>query len=361
MLSSLRRRARIAAINMMTFTRVRRRGGFVIDRIEAPEVSTKPRKRISWRWWIAGGAVGGVLALILGGIALGWWAANQTLIASQQNSTEAPDAAPVIALESSMPDVRGLTQDEAAQVLADSGFAATIITFEDAPSGLPEGTVVMQSPVFGTAAPDAIVIGIATSTTMPPLTGADRQEAVATLSDLGVAVTVVFQYDAKATIGTVLSTSPAAGQPLGDTATVTLTTPGSSIALGELRRLDGDCRPTRQVVLRGTEYPSAVQCHADSEMSTTTWALGAKGDLFTATAGIDDDETPGTSATIELLADGAVIKTEKVAFGEPVKISSPMTGVIQLSVRVSAPAEVEIVLAGASIAGADAAIAELEQ
>lgn len=336
-------------------------GLFMSDTKDVPQKPAKPRKPISWKWWIAGSAAAFVLALVLGGVALGWWAANQTLVAGQQNTTDEPDAAPVIALESSMPDVRGLTQDEAAQVLADSGFAASIITFEEAPSGLPKGTVVVQSPVFGTPSPAAIVIGVAVPTTMPALTGRDRQEAVATLSDLGVAVTVVFQYDAKATIGTVLSTSPAAGEPLGDTATVTLTTTGSSIPLGDLRHLSGDCRTTGQVTLRGTEYASAVECHAEPEASTTTWSLGAKGDLFTAVAGIDDDAEPGTTATIEILADGAVVKTEQVTFGTPIDLSVPVTEVIQLSVRVTSPKEVEVVLAGAAVAGSDAAIAELEQ
>lgn len=331
------------------------------DTTGVPEKPVKPRKPINWRWWIVGGSTAAVLALVLGGVALGWWTANQTLIAGQQNTTDEPDAAPVVALASSMPDVRGLTQDEAAQVLADSGFAASIITFEDAPSGLPEGTVVVQSPVFGTPSPTAITLGVAVPTTMPALTGADRQEAVATLSDLGVGVTVVFQYDAKATLGTVLATLPAAGEALGDTATVTLATTGSSIALGDLRRLNGDCRATGQVTLRGTQYPSAVECYAEPEASTTTWSLAAKGDLFTATVGIDDDATPGTSATVEILADGAVVKAEQVTFGKPVEISVPVSGVIQLSVRVSSPAEVEVVLASASVAGTDAAIAELEQ
>lgn len=324
-------------------------------------LARRPRKPVNWKWWIAGGAVAAVLSLVLGGVALGWWAANQTLIAGQQNTTDEPDAVPVIALESSMPDVRGLTADEAAQVLADSGFAASTITFQDAPSGLPEGTVVAQSPVFGTPSPTTIVIGVAVPTTMPALVGADRQEAVATLSDLGVAVTVVFQYDAKATLGTVLSTAPAAGEALGDTATVILSTTGSSIALGDLRRLTGNCRSTGEVTLRGTGYPSAVECNAEPEAAMTTWSLGAKGDLFTATAGIDDDATPGTSATVEILADGAVVATTPVTFGKPVEISVPVTGVIQLSVRVSSPTEVKVVLAGATIAGSDAAIAELEQ
>lgn len=337
-------------------------GLFMSDAMGAPvEPAKNLRKPIYWKWWIAGGAATAVLALILGGVALGWWAANQTLVAGQQNTIDESDAGQIITLESSMPDVRGLTQDDAAQVLADSGFAASIITFEDAPSGLPEGTVVVQSPVFGTSSPTQIVIGVAVRTTMPTLNGVDRQEAVATLSDLGVAVTVDFRYDADATLGTVLTTSPAPGEPLGDTATVTLSTSGSSVALGDLRRLTGNCRTTGEVTIRGTDYPSAVECYAEPEATTTTWSLGAKGELFTTTAGIDDDATPGTTATLEILADGNVVATSQVTFGKPVPISVPVNGVIQLSIRVSAPADVEIVLAGASIAGSDVAISELEQ
>jgi hypothetical protein len=99
--------------------------------------------------------------LLLGGVALGWWAANRTLVASHENTIEQHDAAPVAALESSMPDVRGLTQDEAAQVLADSAFPPSIIIHEEAPSELPEGTVVAQSPVFGTPSLTEILIGVA--------------------------------------------------------------------------------------------------------------------------------------------------------------------------------------------------------
>jgi len=325
------------------------------------EGATTPRQPGGGKWWIAGGAAAVLLAVLMGGVALGWWAANHTLVAGKQNTTDEPDAAPVIALESSMPDVRGLTRDAAAQVLADSGFSASIITFEDAPSGLPEGTVVMQSPVFGTPSPAKIWIGVAVPTTMPALTGLDRRKALSTLSDLGVGATVVFQYSATAAPGTVLSTSPGVGKPLGDTATVTLATTGSALALGDLRRLSGECRTTGQVTLRGTDYPSAVECDAEPAASMTTWSLGAKADLFTATAGIDDDATPGASATVEILADGVVVKTARVAFGSPVDVSVPVSGTIQLGVRVTSPAEVEVLLAGASVAGSDTAIAELER
>lgn len=326
----------------------------------APE-HAKTRKPVKWGWWIAGAAAFVVLALMLGSAALGWWVANQAVAASLETQVEETEAPPVISDETTMPDVRGLSREDAAQVLADSGFPASAVSFEEAPSAVPEGTVVTQSPVFGTPSPTSIVLGFAVPAKMPDLAGMTRQEAVSVLSGLGVAADVAFRYDADVSSGVVLSTSPETGVLLGDSATVTVATAGTSAALGDLRQLDGNCRGSSGETLSGEEFSSSVMCRVEDEPEPSVWALNAKVDLFTATVGIDDEQTPGQTATVEVLADGKVVAREQVAFGKPVEVSVTVTGVIQLAVRVTGQEDTLVLLGGAAVTGSENAIAELSR
>ena len=114
---------------------------------------------------------------MLGSAAGGWWLANRTVVAGISNDSDEAETTTVLSSDLAMPDVRGLTQDEASQVLADSGFSAAIIRFVDAPSGAPEGIVVTQTPTFGTESPGEIVLGLAVPATMPNLAGKTQERS----------------------------------------------------------------------------------------------------------------------------------------------------------------------------------------
>jgi hypothetical protein len=299
---------------------------------------------------------------MLGSAAGGWWLANRAVVAEMANDTDQGDATTVLSNELAMPDVRGLTQDDASQVLADSGFSAAIISFVDAPSGAPQGTVVAQTPAFGTSAPSKIILGLAVRATMPDLAGRTRDEAVTALSDLGVATTITLTYAPDATTGTVVSTSPATGEVVGESASITLASPGIGLPLGDVRRLSGTCGSSREASLGGRNFTTSVQCRADEAPESTVYFLQGRADEFTALIGVDDTGDPGTIATVEILADGAAVFSQNIAFGKPAEISLPVSGVLQLAIRVSSPNDdVTVVLGDATVRGSTEAIAEITQ
>lgn len=282
------------------------------------------------------------------------------MIASATNETQEIEA-DAGASESAMPDVRGLTRDEAAQVLADSGFSAAIVSYVDAPSGAPEGVIVSQSPAFGTAAPAEIVLGVAVPATMPELTGMSRDDAVTALSDLGVAATIALQYSPSSDDGSVVSTMPVAGEALGETATISLASEGVGIPLSEVKRLSGSCQDSGEASLGGERFTASVKCGADERPETTVWFLQGATDEFTATIGIDDTAAPGTNASVDVLTDGTPVFTETIAFGKPADLTIPTSGVLQLAIRVSSTPDTTVVLGGATVRGAADAINGIAQ
>lgn len=325
----------------------------------------KPAKKSSgrWRWWFIGAGALVVVALMLGSAAGGWWLANQSISAAIAHEDDEPDddAEPIVFDEFAMPDVRGLTRDDAAQVLADSGFSASIIVFEDTPSGTPEGIVVSQSPQFGATVSGSIVLGVAVPATMPAVAGKTRDAAISELSDMGVAVDVTFQYSADTPLGTVIGSTPAAGEALGETATLVVATAGASATLAELARASsgGNCRTFGEVNLGGEEYSASVACRPSSAAKPTAWQLGGKADRFTATVGISDTAEPGATGSFEVTVDGVVAASGQVAYGKPVTVDIPVTGALQLGVRAIGAGDADVFFGGASVTGADEAIAEI--
>ena len=98
-------------------------------------------------------------ALILGGVS--GWVLRGALFAD-------PVAAPISiaqptaigALDLRMPDVRGLSEDDARQVIVDAGFDPGVIKVLQVPSVSPAGNVVKQTPVSQTVNPASITLSL---------------------------------------------------------------------------------------------------------------------------------------------------------------------------------------------------------
>lgn len=304
------------------------------------------------------------VAVVLISATGGWWLANATLIASQ-SAGEPPEPAEVLATTASelqMPDVRGLDQPTAEQVLADSGIPVDIVKTHETPSVARAGTVVEQSPAFGDSNLSAIELGVAIPVTMPDLTGKTQEAAVATLSGFGTGVKLTYSYEKDATVGTVLSGMPAVGEPLGQNATLVIATAGSTLPLTQVSTIDGRCSSRSNVAIDGRDFATAMSCTAETgDRSTTTWVLSKAADRFTATVGIADDSEPGTSAPFAVMLDGKVISEGTASFGTSTTIDVTCTGAIQLSVRVgpSSADRVDIVFGEAVLYGSDEGIARL--
>ncbi len=124
-----------------------------------------------------------------------------------------------------VPDVIGLTQDEAEQVLFDAGFEVNVV---GGPSGAPIGTVFEQAPEPGADAASGGTVQISISegpdvVAVPDVLGADAQSAQNALqaSGFGVAVQQIETSD-PAQVGIVLAQNPGAGAETETGSTVTI-------------------------------------------------------------------------------------------------------------------------------------------
>jgi membrane peptidoglycan carboxypeptidase len=127
---------------------------------------------------------------------------------------------------SRVPDVVGLTEDEARQVLLEAGFTTLV---EKVNSNQPKGTVADQSPKGGSSAPGGSSITIFVSTgeqgkvRVPGVIGYTEEQATQILFDQGLAVSVYYQVvQDKSYDGRVLGQNPEAGARVEPGSTVTI-------------------------------------------------------------------------------------------------------------------------------------------
>jgi serine/threonine-protein kinase len=116
----------------------------------------------------------------------------------------------------SVPDVTGMTQDEAATALADAGLAA--VPVEAYVAGVPEGAVAEQEPVAGdrVAPLSEVLITVslgegATSVDVPDVVGKRQADATGALEAAGLVVTAAEAWSSDVGEGRVIAQEPQAG------------------------------------------------------------------------------------------------------------------------------------------------------
>jgi hypothetical protein len=312
-----------------------------------------------------------MLALVLvavgcGGMVGGWLLANGTVVAQapQPEATilEVPLAEP--GESSTMPDVRGLAESDALQVLVDAGIPARAVTVSSRPAGGTPGTVVDQTPAFGTAAPATVELTIGEAAMVPDLQGREIDDAVAALNDLGTRVERASGYDPDSEPGVILSSAPDAGEALPDTVSLVVNAAPSAVYLAELSPLRGGCSSPSRLFLDGDAFTQGLECGATASGRSSTWLLAKSVDRVTGVVGVGDTAEPGTIVHVEITADGKILFAEDVAYADPQPLDVRTTGALQLSVTattVSAPggSSAEAALGDVRLLGASEAIAAL--
>lgn len=116
-----------------------------------------------------------------------------------------------------IPDLAGLTRDQAEADLQSTGLH--LVWEEVYNPAVEPGQVCAQQPAAGRTVKQGQTLTVSVSLgtqwlTVPDLTGEDRDQALQTLRDMGVAVAVEFLHDNTIDPYTVVRTEPAAGQPV---------------------------------------------------------------------------------------------------------------------------------------------------
>lgn len=157
-------------------------------------------------------------------------AIGKVLEQDPESGTRIPEGDKVVitvATNRTMPDVVGMSQADAEKALEAAG--AEHIDIVNKPSSEAEGSVLVQEPEAGAAfvSRGTITLTVATPFTVPDVVGKKESDAVDLIKQEGLNPEVTYVVSKDATVRTVVSTSPAAGEIIseGGTVVVNVSTP----------------------------------------------------------------------------------------------------------------------------------------
>ncbi|MEX2107426.1 MAG: PASTA domain-containing protein [Solirubrobacterales bacterium] len=238
-----------------------------------------------------------------------------------------------------IPNVIGLTEEEARRALSDAGIELSAVSSHEIPYVGPPSLVVEQSPASGQPVEDSeIELAVSTPALMPDLNGESEAEAREALSTLGARISIANQYQPGASEGTVLSTDPPVGEPIVDKATLNVAEPLSSVFLTQLSPEVATCRTGEEGVVSGTAYAEAIVCEPElgAKPRSVTYTLGGQVESFEAVLGLDDGADPDVPIEFSVVVDGAPVLTRRLEFGDSLPVEVPLLGKLQLTLEASA-------------------------
>jgi hypothetical protein len=301
----------------------------------------EPAKRAAWwrGWWnrrriLIALVTTAAIGLYAGGVGTGWWAADRFSRRSAPDINVVVDGSGGNAVEGvTMPDVRGLTAAEAKQVLADVGLDGVSVTERQQPWVGAVGRVVGQEPVAGQPVPSTITLVISAPAVIPAVVGTDLTEAVRALQVLGAEVVVRRVYRDGVPADQVLEVAPAAGRPVPARVTVTASATAATMDLTELTAIETDCSRDNDFTVNGISRATGLICRGGAEFATAVYLLGRKTARLTATLGQPDAVAPGQRMVLQIVADGKVVDSAVIGYGDSKDVSISTAGVLRLELR----------------------------
>ncbi len=302
---------------------------------------TRVHPRRPGRKWLVAAIVCAIVAAGAGGLAAGWSIASSIASSTQlpePEVVEVPVARYATGDEAVMPDVRGLDQNAAREVLADVGIPADLVTITERPAAGAVGVVVEQTPVFGTTNPDSIQLLISTEATVPDIAGKSGSEVSEMLGQLGAQVMLVQRYAPGSSAGDALEVMPAPGSPLPEDVTLVVAEPSSSVLLSELRAVSGGCSSGASSI-NAQEYDNALSCSGSrpdvTSPTETAWVIARAADRLSGIVGVADNASPAGRVQVDFYGDGVPIASVTAGYGSPSPVDISTSGVLRLSVRVT--------------------------
>lgn len=274
-----------------------------------------------------------VLAIVLGWLLHGWLGDDEVVV-----SVDRPVQvyAPETVVAGRIPNVIGLTEDDARRALSDAGVELSAVSTDELEYVGPAGLVVRQSPASGRKiGKGRIRLEISTPARMPDIDGSSEAEARSALSALGARIAVVAQYQPGASEGTVLSTDPPPGEPVADRATLHVAEPLSSVFLNQLEPISSTCRTGEDAIVAGATQAEAIVCQPQhgARPRGVTYTLGGGVESFKAEIGLDDGGDPDVPVAFRVYTDGELALSRRLEFGDSTSISVPLLDRFQLTLE----------------------------
>lgn len=320
------------------------------------------RKRLSALSALLLIAVGTAVLGLVGGLLIGTMIPGGSQPAPVQ-VTVLPQAGAGAQAEVVMPDVRGLTEPQARQALADHGIPGSAVTIDRRPHLASEKIVVAQDPIAGTAGPTKVVLSLPEKALMPKLAGTPEARARATVQSLGAEVSLVREYEASALVGTVLRSAPAEGKALTEEVTLVIAAPPASVALRDINS-SGSCS-ANDAAINGTTFATSTNCSAYTGGNDTVWLLNRRVAQLTATIGVEDHSDPKSAVRVTITGDGKRLYRRELRYGAGHSLSINLRGVLRLVISIkrldSGGDRATVALGDGALLGAQADLDELER
>ncbi|MDO4791893.1 MAG: PASTA domain-containing protein [Buchananella hordeovulneris] len=250
-----------------------------------------------------------------------------------------------------MPDLYGLDEQAVMLVLQDHELADVEVKKEERPAPGESGLVMEQKPAAGSEIDGVKTVSIVLTAPMdtPDFVGKPSGEAIKTLEGMGIFVRIKRTVTGEKAPGTVLGTTPKAGEALTAEVTVEIADPGESIYVGAtntIRDRDGYCGfSTGDIKAGGVKVQVYGYCEGGKDVSRIHLTPGRKASLLQFEVAISD-ESKGASANVKVYADGHVIKELTVERGKTEPVTLQIDSAFDLTVEVTGPERTVVVFGG---------------
>lgn len=206
-----------------------------------------------------------------------------------------------------MPDVVGLTVNEAMEALVDSGIPPSIVIEVETEWIDEPGRVVTQRPVQGQLDPGGVFLGVSVAATVPEVIGLPVEQALPRLQSIGIVPVTERRYEPGVDAGTVLETRPAAGATATGNLTVISAAAPSAVFATSVSASERDCSIRSDLDIAGADQETGLRCRMRTgadDPTRQTYQVESLADAFTAVAGLPGSAAEGTVVGLTVVVDG---------------------------------------------------------
>jgi len=167
------------------------------------------------------------------------------------------------------------------------------------------------------------------------MVGANLDDVRAVLTDLGVRIDVTTTYVPGQDEGTVLESTPAAGDQLPTELSLEVAEAASSVFLADLRANTSDCSIDDAIVNAQDQVGSIVCSPGYDDVEAVEFVLNREVDQFAATIGLDDRSEVGAPTLFRVLVDGSIALEVVMTYGASQDVTVPVGGALRLRLETS--------------------------
>ena len=264
----------------------------------------------------------GSVALFSAGAAASWWFVELREPEVAVTTVTAVVDRPVVVQQASVrgngrvPDVVGLTNEQAQQVLVDAGLLPEQVERIEQASARPVGEVLGQNPDPGVGIPGIVTIWVSTPAEMPNLDGQMLDEARAELQALGAPLSVERRFVVGAEPEQIVETVPRAGEPLEgleDEVQLVVAAPGASVFANELRSNSSSDCSFEDATIGGVRLERAIVCDPDrDDIPHLEYLIGPETAALQGVLGRPLDSDLGVAVEVRIFADARLAFQERI-------------------------------------------------